>query len=430
MRLARAPRPSRAPYSPFERPFDMRRPVAALPIPEFVILLAIMVSTSALATDIMLPALDVMGLDLGVDDPNSVQLIVSSLFLGFAVGQALAGPLSDSFGRKPVIYGGYAIFTIGCFMSLFAGNWEVMIAGRVLQGLGAAAPRIVTMALVRDGYEGRAMARIMSIVMAVFILVPTVAPALGQAVIWLSGWRATFVVMIALGIFACLWFAARQPETLPRPARRPFSARSIGAGLREIMASHVAVGHTVALGLIFGVFLSYLSTAQQIFQVAYTTGPLFAVYFGMAALSIGGASVVNSLLVMRLGMRHLTRLALIGLAGLSFLFLIPAFAWDGTPPLALFMAWLILAFFFVGILFGNLTSIAMEPLGHIAGLGAALIGSLSNFIALPISFYIGHLFDGTIIPLVAGFGVMGLLGLGVVQWAGRERSTTRSRSGA
>ncbi|HEY9038932.1 MAG TPA: MFS transporter, partial [Roseovarius sp.] len=206
----------------------MRKAIATLPIPEFVILLAFMVSITALATDIMLPALDVMGHDLGVDDPNSVQLIVSSLFLGFAVGQALAGPLSDSFGRKPVIYGGYVILIIGCLMSLFAASWEMMIAGRVLQGFGAAAPRIVTMALVRDGYEGRAMARIMSIVMALFILVPTIAPALGQVVIWLSGWRATFVVLIVLGIGACLWFALRQPETLPAPMRRPFSARSIG----------------------------------------------------------------------------------------------------------------------------------------------------------------------------------------------------------
>ncbi|WP_113910465.1 multidrug effflux MFS transporter [Roseovarius dicentrarchi] len=408
----------------------MRKPIATLPIPEFVILLAMMVSTTALSTDIMLPALDVIGHDLGVDDPNSVQLIVSALFLGFAVGQALAGPLSDSFGRKPVIYAGYAVFTVGCLMSLLAASWEVMIAGRVLQGFGAAAPRIVTMALVRDGYEGRAMARIMSIVMAVFILVPTIAPALGQVVIWLSGWRATFVVLIALGLGAAAWFALRQPETLAPHMRRPFSARSIGAGLREIMASRVAVGHTVALGLIFGVFMSYLSTAQQIFQVAYSTGALFALYFGMAALSIGGASVANSLLVMRLGMRRLTRLALIALAGLSFVFLIPASFWDGTPPLALFMAWLMASFFCVGILFGNLTSIAMEPLGHIAGLAAALIGSLSNVIALPISIYIGHHFNGTVIPLVLGFGVMGILALLTVIWAGRSSPTPSPQTGA
>ncbi len=408
----------------------MRKPIATLPIPEFVILLAFMVSITALATDIMLPALDVMGHDLGVDDPNSVQLIVSSLFLGFAVGQALAGPLSDSFGRKPVIYGGYIILIIGCLMSLFAASWEMMIAGRVLQGFGAAAPRIVTMALVRDGYEGRAMARIMSIVMALFILVPTIAPALGQVVIWLSGWRATFVVLIVLAIGACLWFALRQPETLPQYERRAFSARSIGAGLREIMASRVAVGHTVALGLIFGVFLSYLSTAQQIFQVAYDTGALFALYFGMAALTIGGASVVNSLLVMRMGMRHLTRLALIGLSGLALLFVIPIYLWDGTPPLALFMVWLMASFFCVGILFGNLNAIAMEPLGHIAGLGAALIGSLSNFIALPISFYIGHQFNGTVVPLVLGFGIVGILALFAVNWAGRASPTPSPQTGA
>ncbi|HEY9037624.1 MAG TPA: hypothetical protein VIN05_01590, partial [Roseovarius sp.] len=206
--------------------------------------------------------------------------------------------------------------------------------------------------------------------------------------------------------------------------------RSIGAGLREIMASRVAVGHTVALGLIFGVFLSYLSTAQQIFQVAYDTGALFALYFGMAALTIGGASVVNSLLVMRMGMRHLTRLALSGLSGLALLFLIPTYLWDGTPPLALFMVWLMASFFCVGILFGNLNAIAMEPLGHIAGLGAALIGSLSNFIALPISYFIGHQFNGTVVPLVLGFGTVGILALYAVNWAGRARTTPSPQTGA
>lgn len=395
----------------------MRKPIVPLPIPEFVILMAMMVSTTALATDIMLPALGVIGHDLGVNDPNDVQLIVSSLFFGFALGQALAGPLSDSFGRKPVIYAGYAIFIAGCLLSLFATGWNAMIAGRVLQGLGAAAPRIVTMALVRDGYEGRAMARIMSVVMAVFILVPTIAPALGQGVIYASGWRATFLVLIALGVAAVMWFVLRQPETLPPGARRAFSPANIGLGLREIMASRVAVGHTVALGLIFGAFLAYLSTAQQVYQVAYDAGAMFAIYFGVAALAIGGASVVNSMLVMRLGMRLLTRFALIGLAALAFVFLTVALGAGGVPPLPLFLGWLIASFFCVGILFGNLNAIAMEPLGHIAGLGAALIGSVSNFIALPISYFIGHHFDGTVIPMVLGFGIVGLGALAVTAWA-------------
>ncbi|MFD0857462.1 multidrug effflux MFS transporter [Roseovarius aquimarinus] len=400
----------------------MPRPTTPLPLTEFVIMLAMMISIVALSTDLMLPGLDVIGHDLGVDDANDTQLIVSSLFLGFAVGQALAGPLSDSFGRKPVIYAGYALFILGCVLSLTATSWEAMIAGRVLQGLGAASPRIVSLALVRDGYEGRSMARIMSIVMAVFVLVPTIAPALGQGVIWLAGWRATFLVLIVMAALAGTWFALRQPETLPAHERRPFSARAIGRGIAEIARSRVAMGSTVALGMIFGAFLAYLSTAQQVYEGVYDAGALFALYFGMAALSIGAAAVVNSMLVMRLGMRFLTRLALIGLIALAALFAVPALAMGGVPPLALFIGWLIASFFCVGLLFGNLNAIAMEPLGHMAGLGAALIGSLSNFIALPISYLIGHAFNGTVLPMLTGFGVVGCLALGVFLWA--ERGTT------
>ncbi|QIE44948.1 multidrug effflux MFS transporter [Pseudohalocynthiibacter aestuariivivens] len=389
---------------------------------EFVILMAFMVSITAMATDVMLPALDRIGSDLGVSDPNQTQLVISSLFLGFALGQALAGPMSDSFGRKPVIYGGYAIFLVGCALSLWAQSWEAMIAGRVLQGFGAAFPRIVTIALVRDGFAGREMARIMSVVMAVFILVPTIAPAVGQLVLAFSDWHAMFGVLIAMAVGACGWFALRQPETLPHDARRPFSLRSIQTGLVEVCASRVAIGYTVAAGLIFGAFLTYLSTAQQIFQQIYDTGPLFALYFAMAALAIGGASMVNSMLVMRLGMRSLTRTAMIGIAIASALFAGPVVMFDGVPPFWMFMLWLLVVFFCTGILFGNLNAIAMEPLGHIAGLGAALVGSGTTFISLPLAWYLGHLFDGGVLPLIGGFGVLASAALVVILWADRDEN--------
>jgi len=402
----------------------MRKPTVALPLTEFVIMLAMMISIVALATDMMLPGLATIGHDLGVDGANDVQLIVSSLFLGFAVGQALAGPLSDSFGRKPIIYLGYAVFIAGCILSLTATSWNAMIVGRVLQGLGAASPRIVSLALVRDGYGGRSMARIMSFVMAVFVLVPTIAPAIGQVVIYLSGWRATFLVLIVMAIIAAAWFALRQPETLAPHERRPFSVKAIWQGLKEISRNRTAIGNTAALGMIFGAFLAYLSTAQQVYEVVYGAGALFPLYFGMTALSIGGAAVVNSMLVMRLGMRFLTRCAMIGLIALAALFAVIALAWGGVPPLPLFIGWLISSFFCVGILFGNLNAIAMEPLGHMAGLGAALIGSVSNFIALPISYFIGHLFDGTVMPLVGGFGTVGILALLIFLWS--ERGLARA----
>lgn len=391
-----------------------------LPLIEFVIMLAMMVSIVALSTDVMLPAMDAIGRDLGVVDPNTSQLVVSSLFLGFAVGQLLAGPLSDSFGRKPIIYLGYVIFIVGCLMSLLAASFSTMLVGRVLQGLGAAGPRIVTLALVRDGYEGRAMARIMSIVMAVFIIVPAVAPAIGQAVIIVGGWRATFGLLLALAIVASIWFAIRQPETLNIDDRRNFSLSNVGAGLVEACSHRTVLGYTIAAGLIFGAFVGYLSSAQQIFQISFGTGSYFAIYFGVAALAIGAASILNSSVVMRLGMRLLTWRALVGVTTLSIVFLLPVYVLEGIPPLWLFMTWLSSAFFCMGIIFGNVNALAMEPLGHMAGLGAAFVGALSTAISLPLGWFVGHSFDGGVLPLVLGFAVLGSASLVVMKWTERS----------
>ena len=212
-------------------PASMNAPAKPLGMPEFVTMLAMMISILALSIDVMLPVLDRIGAELGVVDVNDTQLIVSGMFLGFAAGQIIAGPLSDSFGRKPVIYGGYAVFIAGCVMSMTAASFEIMLAGRVLQGLGAAAPRIVSLALVRDGYEGRAMARIMSIVMGAFILVPAIAPSIGEAILLVSGWRAIFALLLVMALIATVWFAARQPETLPATQRRKFSLANIAGGI-------------------------------------------------------------------------------------------------------------------------------------------------------------------------------------------------------
>ena len=390
-----------------------------LPLTEFVILLAMMISIVALATDIMLPALGIMARDLAVADPNDIQIVVSSLFLGFAIGQIVAGPLSDSIGRKPVIYGGYVLFILGCLLSIVATSLTMMVIGRILQGLGAASPRIVTIALVRDVYAGRAMARIMSIVMAIFIIVPAIAPAIGQGVTILAGWRATFWLLLALAAVALSWFAFRQPETLSAEQRRPFSLSNIASGIRDVFAIRAVIGYTLAAGCVFGAFLGYLSSAQQIFQVSFGVGSLFPLYFGLAALAVGAASVTNATLVMRFGMRALTRYALTGSTLVSAGCLLPVIMSSGVPPLWFFMLWLVLNFFCVGIMFGNFNALAMEPLGHMAGLGAAVVGSLSTLISLPLGWTIGHLFDGGVFPLVAGFAVLGSASLLAMAWANR-----------
>ena len=193
---------------------------------EFVARVALMISLVALSIDAMLPALPAIGAELGVRQANDAQLVISALFLGLAIAQMVYGPLSDSFGRKPVIYAGFAIFIAGCLLSILASGLEVMLLGRFLQGIGAAGPRIVTMALVRDQYSGRAMARIMSLAMAVFIMVPVLAPAIGQAILLVAHWRAIFGMLLAVALIALVWFALRQPETLPPARRAPFSLRA------------------------------------------------------------------------------------------------------------------------------------------------------------------------------------------------------------
>ena len=397
----------------------MFRPTKPLPLAEFVVMLAFMVSIVAMATDIMLPALALIGEDLRVADPNDTQLIVSSLFVGFAIGQLIVGPLSDTYGRRPVILFGYLFFVAGCILSIVASDLAAMLIGRFLQGIGAAAPRVVGTSLVRDGYAGREMARIMSIIMAVFILVPAIAPSIGQGLIFVLPWEFTFVVLLAMAVAAFVWFGTRQPETLAPENRRLLSVRSLVAGCIEILSMRTVLGYTLAMGCVFGAFLSYLSASRQVFQGALNAGEMFAIYFGLAALAIGAASLLNSLLVMRLGMRLLTQSALVGLVLLSGLFFAAFDALDGQPSIALFMTWQLAAFFCVGLLFGNLNALAMEPLGKMAGLGAALIGSISTFISLPFGWLIGRMYDGTVLPLVGGFCALGLAALIAACWTER-----------
>lgn len=387
---------------------------------EYIVLVALLISIGALGTDLMLPALDVIGRDLGASAANDVHYIVTAFFFGMAAGQLIAGPLSDTFGRKPIIYAGYGLFVLGCLISMFTTSWEVMLAGRVLQGLGAAAPRIVTIALVRDAYEGRAMARVMSIVMAAFIMVPIIAPMIGQGLIYVGGWRSTFLGLAVLALMVSVWFAMRQEETLAASERRAFRPREIVTGIAEILRTRVALGYTIATGLVYGMFVGYLGSAQQIFEVTFQVGDLFVVYFAIASASLGAASLVNASLVMRFGMQSLTWLALVSLAVLSFGFLLILPLSGGMPSLPVFLVWQLSAFFCVGITFGNLNALALEPLGHVAGLGAAFIGSIATFISLPLAAVIGQQFDGTIYPLVTGFAVLGFVACLVMIWITRS----------
>ena len=390
----------------------------ALRTGEFVPLVALLISLVALSIDAMLPALPTIGEDLGVTRRNDAQFVVTSLFLGLSLGQIIFGPLSDRIGRKPAIHAGLLLFMAGCLMSIYARSFELMIAGRILQGIGVASPRIVSMALVRDQYEGRRMARLMSFTMAVFVLVPAIAPALGQGIMWLGGWRSIFWSFFLVAVATFAWFAWRQPETLPPANRRPLSIRAIGGAVLQVLRIRAAVGYTIASGFVFTPFLAYLSASQQIFQEAYDTGALFPLYFGALALVIGVASLVNARLVMKYGMRRLSRAVILlsTLASLAFWAL--TFPFAGLPPFWLFMAYQLFVFVCLGPLFGNLNALAMQPLGNIAGVGATVVASLATLVSVPLGAIVALRFDGTLYVLAAAFALFSAAAMAMMKWAG------------
>ncbi len=387
--------------------------------------MAVLISLVALSIDAMLPALPDIGRDLGISDPNQPQLVLTALFLGLSIGQLFYGPLSDSIGRKPAVYLGLGIFILGCVLSIVATSFEMMLLGRVLQGLGAAGPRVVTVALVRDLFEGRAMARIMSFVMMVFIMIPAAAPAIGQAIQMFYGWRAIFGSFFVIACIGLVWFWRRQDETLPVSARTPFALGPIMAGILETLRNRAAFGYTIAGGLVFGSFIGFLVSAQQVFQQTYSTGTAFPAYFALLALAVGSASFVNGRVVMRFGMRLLSKWALQVMSLLSVAFTIYIWVWAPTPHFTIFMTYMMMSFFCFGLLLANLQSLAMEPLGHIAGVAAGVVSSVTTFMSLILGTVIGQAYDGTIRPLIAGLTLLALLSLVAVHWT--DLTSSRSR---
>jgi DHA1 family bicyclomycin/chloramphenicol resistance-like MFS transporter len=388
---------------------------------EFIVLVALLNAMTAMSIDTMLPALGQIAGELGAADPNSRQFIITAFFAGLTFGTLVYGPWSDSIGRKPAIVIGLACYAAGSLICLFSVNFPMILIGRLVQGFGAAAPRIVSIAMVRDGQSGAAMARVMSLVMMVFMLVPILAPGVGQLVLLVAGWRVIFLGFLAMGVIAGLWLWLRQEETLPPGKRIPLSLAALLSAAGEVFRHPVTMAYTFATGFTFGSFIIYLGTSQQIFAEQYGQGELFALWFAFFAAGIAAAMLVNARLVMRYGMRRLSALALRALVALSGLFLIVSLLMHGHPPLWALAAFLLAAFFCSGLLFGNFNAIALEPMGRIAGMAAAISGALSSFTAILTGGVIGQLYNGTVIPMVAGFAGLGLVTLLVTSWADARR---------
>lgn len=370
---------------------------------EFIALMAMMAGVVAFSIDAMLPALPRIGAELSPDATNRAQLVVTSFVFGMGLGTFLVGPLSDAFGRKPVILAGAVIYALAALLALVAPSLGLLVVARMVQGLGVSAARIVSMAVIRDLYAGREMARLMSFVTMVFTLVPAIAPLIGSGIIAVSGWRGIFGSFVIFAAIYSLWMSLRLREPLPAPDRRPFRPATLWRAAKEVLSHDMVVLAMLVQTLCFAALFASLSTIQPIMGETFDRAAQFPYWFGMIALIAGAASFLNAALVVRLGMRTLINAALVGQAGLCLvaLFLL-RIDLPETMQFAVYVAWQAALFAMVSLTIGNLMSLAMEPLGHIAGMAASVISGLATVGSVVLAIPIGLAFDGTPIPLMIG----------------------------
>ena len=385
---------------------------------EFVALNAMMFAVLALAIDSMLPAMPEIAKSLSPDAPNLAQLVVTSFIFGMGLGTLISGPLSDTFGRKPVMLVCAGLYIAGAAACFVAPTLETLLAARVLMGLGAAGPRAVGSALIRDLYRGSEMARIMSFVMMVFTLVPAVAPLLGQGVILVAGWRALFLIFMVFSLVVHIWFLLRQVETLPPESRRPLSLRQLALAGRELVTHRVALISTAAQALTAGALFASLSSMEGIFRETFDRAASFPMWFTVIAVCAMSGSAINARFVVRLGMRKMVRRAYGTQVVLTALTL-ALFHFDmvsGNLAFALFLVWTISGFATMGLTMGNLNAMAMESLGHIAGFASSLIAATSTVLSTLLAIPVGQAFDGTPLPLIMGSLVFSVAAFGLTSF--------------
>jgi MFS transporter, DHA1 family, multidrug resistance protein len=375
---------------------------------EFVALMALLMSMTAMSIDIMLPALPEIGASLGVLDHSKLPLVVTVFMFGMAIGQLIWGPLADRFGRRRPLLLGILLFAFATTVAMTTRDFSQILAARFLQGIGGSVGRIIVTAIVRDLFVGREMARVLSMVMMVFILVPILAPSVGQIILLVASWRWLFAVLLTAGVISLTWAALRLPETQP-PLAPGACQRTLGQALRLVLSQRITFGYGIASGFVLGILVAYISSSQQVFGNAYGLGKLFPFAFGGVGCAIALASFTNARLVRRLGMRRLSHTALIAHLGLS-----STLALLGTMialPLWLALGGMAASFFFYGLILSNFNAIAMQPMGQTAGLAASLTGSYSTAAGALFGTLIAAKFDGTILPLFTGFALLGVCAL-------------------
>jgi DHA1 family bicyclomycin/chloramphenicol resistance-like MFS transporter len=385
---------------------------------EFVALMAALMASNALAIDSMLPALPAIGEALGVGEDNRRQLVITVYLLGFGIAQMLYGPLADRFGRKGLLVISLALYGVFGLLAGLASSFELLLGARFLQGVAAAATRVLVVAVVRDRYQGSAMARIMSITMIVFMIVPVLAPGFGQLVLAIGNWRHVFLVLGAYGAILAVWLVLRLPESLPVERRRPLSFTAVGGGVWETLSNRQSIGNTVAQTLLMGALFSFINSIQQIVFDVYGRPELIGIVFACIAGPMTLSSYANSRLVMKHGSRRLLLAALAGFTGIALLHLGVA-ATIGERSIWTFVLLQAATMSLFGLIGANAGALAMEPLGHVAGTASSVQGTITTIGGALIGFAVGQQFNGTTLPFLIGFTLSGAIALLVAHWANR-----------
>jgi MFS transporter, DHA1 family, multidrug resistance protein len=387
--------------------------------PEFVIIIASIMALNPLAMDMMLPALPDIRSAFHIADPNHPQMVLSTFLFGFGVGQFVMGPLSDRFGRRPVLIGGMVIYVLASVLAVAAPSFATLLLARLLQGLGTSATRVIATSIVRDCYAGRRMASVMSLAMMVFIAVPVIAPSFGQAIMLLEQWRGIFVVLMVYGVVALIWSALRMPETLPEGQRKSLAIGDVMRAYWQTVSNRQTLGYALACACVWGALIAFVFSSQQLFTDIYHLGHYFPLAFAAAAIGVAIAGFLNSRIVGRLGMRVISHGALVLYALVAVVML--AAVKLQVLPLALFIALAMLMMFAFGLMMANFTALAMEPHGSIAGTASSLFGSITTLIGIGIGIAIGESYDGTLLPFATGFFIcaVGALSIAAATEKGR-----------
>lgn len=411
-------------------PTPPARPADAPPIGfhEFVLLCAALMAMNALSIDPMLPALPDIGRDLAIPHPNDRQMIISIYFLGVGIGSLLFGILSDRFGRKPVMgvaLGLFAICTVACAA---AQSFSMLLVARGMAGFFAGASRVITVGIIRDKFHGDAMARVMSLIFAVFMIIPVLAPSFGQAVLWIAPWRWIFWTLAFLAVLVTGWMMVRMTETLRPENRLPIDARAIGKTIKRVITHRLAIGYMLASGVIMGGLVSFILSVQQIFFDIFDAARIFPLAFAAMAGCMGIGGLVNSRLVQRFGARRMSQTALVALIVISIVHLTVALT--GVETIVTFVILQAITMLTVSFTASNFSSISMEPFAKGAGVASSFQAFLTTAISSALGAGVGAAFNGTTVPLSMGFLVFGIVALGIVAWAERGRLFTRPHHAA